>query len=107
MKHKFKEFLENLSYGEVVDFQKQVKDSKSLMRKMVDDQIDVIERTNARVCATCGHQLNLQTKNLTMHFGPETFKKKASFCAFDCLEFFLTQLKAIEIKGEKNEKKTV
>lgn len=106
MKHKFKEFLETLDYGEVMDFKKQIKASDSLMRKMVHDQIDVIERINARVCATCGHGLDMNTKNLTVHFGPEDFKKKATFCAFDCLEFFLGQLKQIEAKGEKHEKTT-
>ena len=104
MKHKFKEFLENLDYSEVLEFNKQVRDGESLMRKMVGDQIDVIEKINSRVCATCGDKLHENTKNLTLFFGPEDFKKKASFCAFDCLEYFLGQLKNIETKKVKNEK---
>lgn len=105
MKHKFKEFLENLDYGELLDFSKQVKDKGSVVRKVLDDHIDVTERINSRVCATCGNQLDMNTKNLILHFGPEDFKKKASFCAFDCLEYFMDQLKSIEMKKIKNETK--
>jgi hypothetical protein len=101
MKYKFKEFLETLDYHEVLEFQKQLKEKESTVRKVLSDHINVIERINARVCATCGNELQLQSKNLTLHFGPESFKKKASFCAFDCLEFFLDQLKTLELKKEK------
>ncbi len=101
MKHKFKEFLENLDYNEVLDLKKQIKEPNSTIKEVLMNHIDVIERMNSRVCATCGNQLNITTKNLTLHFGPEDFKKKASFCAFDCLEFFLQQLKQIEMKKEK------
>lgn len=101
MKHKFKEFLENLDYNEVLDFKKQVKAPNSTIKEVLNNHIDVIERMNSRICATCGNKLDLNTKNLTLHFGPEDFKKKASFCAFDCLEFFLQQLKQIEMKKEK------
>ncbi|HIH39282.1 TPA: hypothetical protein HA219_00970 [Candidatus Woesearchaeota archaeon] len=101
MKHKFKEFLENLDYNEVLDLKKQIKEPSSAIKDVLANHIDVIERMNSRICATCGNQLNINTKNLTLHFGPEDFKKKASFCAFDCLEFFLQQLKSIEMKKEK------
>ncbi len=104
MKHKFKEFLEDLEYGELLDLNKQLKDRGSEVRNILDNHIDVIERMNSRVCATCGNQLSTNTKNLTLFFGPEDFKKKASFCAFDCLEFFLTQLKQMELKKEKTER---
>jgi len=103
MKYKFKEFLENLDYNEVLNFKKQMKESDSQMKEILSNHIDVIERINSRVCATCGNELNSDTKNLVLHFGPNDFKKKASFCAFDCLEFFLQQLKSIEMKKEKTE----
>ena len=101
VRHKFKEFLEDLDYGELLEFNKQLKDKTSTVRKVLDDHIDVVEKINSRVCATCGNQLGMNTKNLVLHFGPEDFKKKATFCAFDCLEFFLEQLKSIEMKKEK------
>lgn len=105
MKHKFKEFLEGLEYSELILLGKQIKEKGSEIRNVLDNHIDVTERINARICATCGNQLNPNTtKNLTLHFGPDDFKKKASFCAFDCLDFFLSQLKQMEMKREKAEK---
>ena len=102
MKYKFKEFLENLDYNELLEFQKQMKEGNSTVKEVLTNHVDVVEKINSRVCATCGNQLDMTTKNLALHFGPENFKKKATFCAFDCLEFFLTQLKDIEIKKEKD-----
>ncbi|HME86849.1 MAG TPA: hypothetical protein VKE88_00365 [Candidatus Nanoarchaeia archaeon] len=104
MRDKFKEFLENLNYGELVELQTTMKNKESEISKILTNHIDVVERMNARVCASCGSQLNLQTKNLTLHFGPEDFKKKASFCAFDCLDFFISHLKDLEMKKEKAQK---
>ena len=101
MKHKFKEFLENLDYNELLEFQKQLKDGNSTIRQVLSNHLNVVERINARVCATCGNQLDPNTKNMSLIFGPEDFKKKASFCAFDCLEFFMNHLKAVEKKKEK------
>ncbi|MBN2421184.1 hypothetical protein JXB27_02800 [Candidatus Woesearchaeota archaeon] len=104
MKHKFKEFLEGLEYSELISLSKQIKEKGSEIRNVLENHLDVTEKINARVCATCGNQLNPGTKTLVLHFGPEDFKKKASFCAFDCLEFFLNHLKQIELKKEKAEK---
>jgi hypothetical protein len=96
--------LENLSYSEVLEFNKEIKNAISPVRKTLTDHIDVLERMNSRICATCGNQLSLQTKNLVLNFGPEDFKKRAHFCAFDCLDFFINQLRAVELKREKHEK---
>jgi len=101
MKYKFKEFLESLDYNELLDFKKQMKEGGSMIKDVLKNHVDVIEKINTRVCATCGNQLDIQTKNMALHFGPEDFKKKASFCAFDCLEFFLNQLKNVEKKKER------
>jgi len=105
MKHKFKEFLEELSYNELAEFDQQIKNKESVVRQVLANHIDVVERINARVCATCGSELSIPNSNLTLHFGPNDFKKKASFCAFDCLNFFTDQLKEIEMKKIKAEQK--
>jgi len=62
MKHKFKEFLENLDYNEVLDLKKQIKEPSSAIKDVLANHIDVIERMNSRICATCGNQLNINTK---------------------------------------------
>jgi hypothetical protein len=44
-----------------------------------------------KVCPVC--QTSIGQDNLTLIFGPEGLRKKASFCAFDCLEYFLNKIK--------------
>jgi hypothetical protein len=50
-----------------------------------------------KVCPVC--QSPIGEGNLTLIFGPNGLRKKASFCALDCLEYFLNRI--------KQEKKTV
>jgi hypothetical protein len=44
-----------------------------------------------RVCPVC--QSPIGEENLTLVFGPKDLRKKASFCALDCLEYFLNRIK--------------
>ena len=44
-----------------------------------------------KVCPVCQSQIG--EENLTLIFGPEELRKKASFCAIDCLEYFLNKIK--------------
>ena len=44
-----------------------------------------------KVCPVC--QSPIEEEGLTLVFGPKGLKKKASFCAQDCLEYFLNRIK--------------
>jgi hypothetical protein len=44
-----------------------------------------------KVCPVC--QTPIGEENLTLIFGPNGLRKKASFCAMDCLEYFLNKIK--------------
>ena len=44
-----------------------------------------------KVCPVC--QAQIEEGSLTLIFGPEGLRKKASFCAMDCLEYFLNKIK--------------
>jgi len=44
-----------------------------------------------KVCPVC--QTPVGEENLTLIFGPKGLRKKASFCALDCLEYFLNKIK--------------
>lgn len=44
-----------------------------------------------KVCPIC--QSPIGEESLTLIFGPEGLRKKASFCAFDCLEYFINRIK--------------
>ena len=44
-----------------------------------------------KVCPVC--QTPVGEENLILIFGPKGLRKKASFCALDCLEYFLNKIK--------------
>ncbi|MBN2459357.1 hypothetical protein JXB28_03670 [Candidatus Woesearchaeota archaeon] len=49
------------------------------------------EKDFNKVCPVC--QASIQDEGLTLIFGPKDFRKKATFCAMDCLEYFLDKIK--------------
>jgi hypothetical protein len=53
-----------------------------------------------KVCPVC--QTPIDEESLTLIFGPKGLRKKASFCAIDCLEYFIER-----IKREKKARQTV
>lgn len=93
-----KEVIDDLSYGELKELENNLKKGSDI-KDLLKDKIEVIEKRNARICATCGNPLDaFSLTNLSLMFGPEDFKKRASFCAFDCLEHFTIKLKNLHEK---------
>jgi hypothetical protein len=53
-----------------------------------------------KVCPVC--QTPIDEESLILIFGPKGLRKKASFCAIDCLEYFIER-----IKRERKEQQTI
>lgn len=99
-----KEVIEDLSYMQLKELENNLK-TGSYMKKELKKKVEDIEKRNARICATCGTPLDaFSLTNFSLMFGPEDFKKRASFCAFDCLEHFVVKLKDLHKKVNKGEK---
>jgi hypothetical protein len=52
------------------------------------------ERSEAdpnKVCPVCHSPVS--EDSISLVFGPKDFRKKASFCAIDCLEYFISRIK--------------
>ena len=94
-----------LEHYELVKLKQEMENGNLDVEKEVQENIKELEKKQAKYCGTCSNTLNLyNTNNYTIIFGPEDFKKKASFCGLDCLEYFLIKLK--QMKNEnKNAKK--
>ncbi|AJF60953.1 TPA: hypothetical protein HA239_04680 [Candidatus Woesearchaeota archaeon] len=45
----------------------------------------------SNICATCG-TVHEGEPRYALFFGPEDFRKKATFCGLDCLNFFVKKL---------------
>jgi hypothetical protein len=59
-----------------------------LIRKKLEEKK---ETDFNKVCPVCQSQIG--DEGLTLIFGPADFRKKASFCALDCMEYFLDKIK--------------
>ena len=103
--YRFKEFLNSLEHYELEWFKKKIENGNLDIIKELQEKIKEHERKHASHCTTCSNTLDFyNTNNYTIIFGPDDFKKKASFCGMDCLEYFLTKLKLMK-RGEKNAEK--
>ncbi|MEM4268346.1 MAG: hypothetical protein QXK37_05975 [Candidatus Woesearchaeota archaeon] len=98
MKWKFKDILDKLDESDLYQLEQDLKPD-SYRRKLVKDKIKENERAKIGFCVTCGNDLKTYPRSYTLIFGPDDFRKKASFCEIDCLQYFLSKLK----HGEKNE----
>ena len=50
-----------------------------------------VDENSNKICPVCHSPI--EEGNQTLVFGPAGLRKKATFCAFDCLEFFISRLK--------------
>ena len=102
--YRFKQFLNSLEHYELVRLKQQIDKGNLDVAKAIQEKIKEQEKKHAKYCATCSNNLDPYNSNsYTLMFGPEDFKKKASFCGLDCLEYFLINLKQMK-KGEKDAK---
>jgi len=103
--YRFTKFLSSLEHYELVRIKKQLETGDLDIEKEVQGYIKDIEKKHAVDCTTCSNTLDMyNTNNYTLVFGPDDFRKKASFCGLDCLEYFFTKLKQMK-QGDKNAKK--
>lgn len=94
---KMLEIINCLEYKDLLELQKEFSTAgKSTIKNMITAKVKEIEQKDNRQCATCGESIRPEILDtLTLLFGPKDFKKKASFCALDCLEYFFVKLRKL------------
>ena len=102
--YRFNEFLSTLEHYELVKLRQDIEKGSFDITKAIQEKIKEIERKHAGCCSTCSNSLDpYNTNNYTIIFGPDDFRKKASFCGLDCLEYFLIKLKQMKTSTGKTE----
>ncbi len=105
MSKKVSEIIDMLNYEELVDLQRDLFGGGGSIKQVVNNRIKEVNDSQTRVCATCGGTVNLSVNHeYTLIFGPRDLKKRASFCAVDCLEYFFVQLKQLSEKRLQSSK---
>lgn len=91
---KLAELVEYLDYDELQKIQKDLTTGGMYLARLVEERIQQENKKHEVACTVCNAQLDsFSVSNFTLIFGPDDFKKKASFCALDCMEYFITNLK--------------
>lgn len=94
VKKKFHELVEYLDYDELQRIRHDLTMGGVYLARLVEDQIQEENKKHESSCTICNTKIDAQSlSNFTLIFGPDDFKKKATFCALDCMEHFLENLK--------------
>jgi len=103
--YNFKRYLDSLEHHELVKLKQDINNGSFDVEKTIQKSISEQEKKHAKSCTTCSNSLDpYNSNNYTIIFGPDDFKKKASFCGLDCLEYFLIkfkQMKKVVKNGDK------
>ena len=103
MPRRFEELLEGLDYNELMRFKTDIDGGALQVKRILEDSIKKKLKEHEKVCSTCSNMLNFyKANNYTIVFGPDDFKKKASFCGLDCLEYFVIKLKDMKSRKESD-----
>ena len=103
MSRRFEDVFEILDYNELMRFKIDVDTGAITVKKLLEEKIKNKLKEHEKVCVTCSNNLNFyKTNNYTLVFGPDDFKKKASFCGLDCLEYFIIKLKEFRSKPKED-----
>ena len=103
MSRRFEEIIEILDYNELMRLKNDLDTGAITIKRLLEEKIKKRLREHERICATCSNNLNFyKINNYTLIFGPDDFKKKASFCGLDCLEYFIIKLKDMKTKSQED-----
>ncbi len=103
MSRRFEDVVDILDYDELMRFKNDLDTGAITLKKLLEERIKKKLKEHEKICATCSNNLNFyKTNNYTLVFGPDDFKKKASFCGLDCLEYFILKLKDMKTNPKED-----
>ena len=98
MTNTYEDILSVLNYQELMRLKKDLDNGGVNTKKFLEEKIKRRLREHEKTCATCSNSLNFYISSYyTLMFGPDDFKKKASFCGLDCLEYFIIKLRDMRL----------
>ena len=103
MTYRFEDILHTIDEDDLYNIQKDLADGGIILKQIIDARVKQLENKKRSICATCGETIQTKEHTYTLVFGPEDFKKKASFCEIDCLEYFLAGLRKLSERIQEEE----
>ena len=84
--NKLADEIGNMSQEELMKLKRELE--SGAIRKMVESRIqEAAQESHDRICPVCHSAVD--DEGFTLTFGPKGLRKRATFCAADCLEYFL------------------
>jgi hypothetical protein len=94
MEQKVKNFMDGLDYDELYRLKLDLDKGGLQLMRIVREKIAQKQKEHGSLCATCQRDINSHDNStFTLLFGPSDLRQKASFCAVDCLEYFINRTK--------------
>ncbi|MBW2992449.1 hypothetical protein KY345_04495 [Candidatus Woesearchaeota archaeon] len=102
MLDKIKEEIEDWEYHELKELQKELTSGSNDLNRIISRKIKDFEQDTGCICPVCNSVIDSsKPESFTLIFGPKNLKKKASFCAVDCLQYFISKLKKVKEVEQK------
>ena len=98
MNPKMLSFIEGLSKAELQGLRDDLLNGN--IQSEIDGKLSQLEERQT-ICPVCNNDPG--PAGFTLLFGPADFRKKATFCGYDCLEYFIKVLKDISQESHKQE----
>jgi len=100
MERRFREVIELLDYNELLRVKNDLNKGGDSIRILVDNRIkDEIKKKN-EFCTVCAAKIEQESNaKIKLTLGSKEMEREVSFCAIDCMEYFLGGLK--KAKGQK------
>jgi len=102
--YRIQQFLNSLDQSELQQLKEKLDEGKLDLGREIKKRMIEYQQKHAKICAGCSSDINPEsTNNYSLLLGPDDFKKKASFCGMDCLEYFLSHLKNMRRSSNEQE----
>lgn len=92
---KVRDVIDSLSLDELRKMKFDLESGGRHLRQLVERKIKELETRPMSQCVVCGKKIEDRDDNLTLLFGPDNFRRKATFCAHDCMDYFLNKQRGV------------
>ena len=93
MQKRLKDIIHTIDYYELLKIKKDLDHGGIHLTKFIENEIKERQKQHHTYCTTCDTDIDPHSSTTqTLIFGSEDFKKKATFCGKDCLQYFLKNI---------------
>lgn len=95
MKQRLMNILQTMDYNDLRQLKWDLDKGNFDFNAALMDIIRKKEKTHKKYCSCCGSDILPSENSYTMLFGPDDFRKKATFCGRDCMASFMQKLELV------------